>query len=188
MNVRTTLQRPPLAASAPSASRQALRTKIVSYLILGVFAIVYIGPLLMLVNNATRLTGGVIDRTRLAASDLSWLLTRRYGFGTDRPSPALVSYVERMNSRTSAETITRYARTLLTHSRYPALAVLAPNPTLVIAGDKDMITPVTHSEEIVRWLPDADYVRITDGGHVVMLEHADEVNAALFAFLAKIRL
>ena len=145
-------------------------------------------PLLMLVNNATRLTGGVIDRTRLAASDLSWLLTRRYGFGTDRPSPALVSYVERMNSRTSAETITRYARTLLTHSRYPALAVLAPNPTLVIAGDKDMITPVTHSEEIVRWLPDADYVRITDGGHVVMLEHADEVNAALFAFLAKIRL
>jgi raffinose/stachyose/melibiose transport system permease protein len=54
MNVRTTLQRPPLAASAPSASRQALRTKIVSYLILGVFAIVYIGPLLMLVNTALK--------------------------------------------------------------------------------------------------------------------------------------
>ncbi|MFY1697666.1 MULTISPECIES: alpha/beta fold hydrolase [unclassified Solwaraspora] len=144
-------------------------------------------PLLMLVNNATRLTGGVIDRTRLAASDLSWLLTRRYGFGTDRPSPALVSYVERMNSRTSAETVTRYVRTLLTHSRYPALAVLAPNPTLVIVGDKDMITPVAHSEEIVRRLPDADYVQIADGGHVVMLEHADQVNAALFAFLAKIQ-
>jgi raffinose/stachyose/melibiose transport system permease protein len=54
MNVRETLERPPLAASAPSASRQALRTKIVSYLILLVFAIVYIGPLLMLVNTALK--------------------------------------------------------------------------------------------------------------------------------------
>ncbi|MFV2106925.1 MULTISPECIES: alpha/beta fold hydrolase [unclassified Micromonospora] len=143
-------------------------------------------PLLMLVNNATRLTGSVIDRLRVATADLAWLLTRQYGFGTDRPSPALVSYVERMNSRTSAETVTRYVRTLLTHSRYPALAVLESSPTLVIVGDKDMITPLTHSEEILRRLPDADYVRIPDGGHVVMLEHADRVNAALFAFLAKI--
>ena len=46
-----------------------------------------------------------------------------------------------------------------------------------------MITPVTHSEEIVRRLPHAEFVRIHDSGHVVMLEHADEVNAALVQFL-----
>ncbi|MFY1635950.1 alpha/beta fold hydrolase [Solwaraspora sp. WMMB335] len=143
-------------------------------------------PLLMLVNNATRLTGGVIDRARLASSDLAWLLTRRYGFGTDRPSPALVSYVERMNSRTSAETVTRYLRTLLTHSRYPALAVLERTPTLVISGSKDMIIPMAHSEEILRRLPGAEFVKVADSGHAVMLEHADEVTTALVAFLAKI--
>ncbi|MEV7227563.1 MULTISPECIES: alpha/beta hydrolase [Polymorphospora] len=143
-------------------------------------------PLLPLVNNATRLTGGVIDRARTAASDLAWLLTRRYGFGTTRPSPALVSYVEKMNSGTTAETVARYLRTLYTHARYPALATLRETPTLVIVGDKDMITPVAHSEEILRRLPDAEFIKIADSGHVVMLEHADEVNAVLIDFLGKL--
>jgi pimeloyl-ACP methyl ester carboxylesterase len=144
------------------------------------------GPLLPLVNNATRLTGPAIDRARVAASDLAWLLTRRYGFGTARPSPALVSYVEQMNSRTSVDTVARYLRTLYTHARYPALAALATNPALVIVGDKDMIIPVYHSETILKHLPDAEFVKVSDSGHVVMLEHADAVNEALFAFLDKV--
>lgn len=142
-------------------------------------------PLLPLVDNATRLTGAVVDRAREASSNLAWLLTRRYGFGTPRPSPALVSYVEQMNARTSAETIARYLRTLYTHARYPALAALRDTPALVVVGDKDMITPVTHSEEILRRLPDAEFVKVPDGGHVVMLEHADEVNDALLTFLQR---
>jgi pimeloyl-ACP methyl ester carboxylesterase len=143
------------------------------------------GPLLPLVNSATRLTGPTIDRARTAASDLAWLLTRRYGFGESRPSPSLVSYVEKMNSRTSVDTVARYLRTLYTHARYPALAALERTPTVIIVGDKDMITPVAHSEEILRHLPDAEFVKVNDSGHVVMLEHADEVNATLIAFLEK---
>ncbi|RKR90140.1 pimeloyl-ACP methyl ester carboxylesterase [Micromonospora pisi] len=143
-------------------------------------------PLLPLVNNATKLTGGMIDRARKASANMAWLLTRRYGFGTSNPSPALVSYVERMNAGTSAETVARYLRTLYTHARYPALTALKNTPTLVIVGDQDMITPVTHSEEILRRLPDAEYVKVPDGGHVVMLEHADEVNAALLDFLDRL--
>lgn len=143
-------------------------------------------PLLPLVNGAARHAGVVIDRARQASSDLAWLLTRRYGFGTPRPSPSLVSYVEQMNSRTSVDTVARYLRTLYTHARYPALAALRATPTLVIVGDKDLITPLAHSEEIVRHLPDAEFVAIADGGHVLMLEHPDEVNDALIAFLGKI--
>ncbi|WP_407676265.1 alpha/beta fold hydrolase [Plantactinospora alkalitolerans] len=143
-------------------------------------------PLLPVVDNATRLTGTVIDRARRASANLAWLLTRRYGFGTPTPSPALVSYVEKMNSRTSTETVARYLRTIYTHARYPALAALRNTPTLVIVGERDMITPVTHSEEIIRWLPDAEYVKIPDSGHVVMLEHADEVNEALRDFLDRL--
>jgi pimeloyl-ACP methyl ester carboxylesterase len=144
------------------------------------------GPVLPLLNSATRLHGNLIDRGRQAASDLSWLLTRRYGFGDRRPSAALVSFVEMMNSRTSADTVVRYLRTLYTHSRYPALEALKDTPTLVIVGEKDMITPVTHSEEIMRRLPDARYVKVPDSGHVVMLEHAGQVNAALAEFLSEV--
>ncbi|MCW3841705.1 alpha/beta hydrolase [Micromonospora yasonensis] len=140
-------------------------------------------PVLYMMSNAARYGGSVIDKARKSTANVAWLLTRKYGFGTAKPSPALVSYVEMMNSRTSADTVTRYLRTLATHSRFPALAALAGTPVLVIVGDKDMITPVTHSEEIVRRLPHAEYVKIPDSGHVVMLEHADEVNAALERFL-----
>jgi pimeloyl-ACP methyl ester carboxylesterase len=143
-------------------------------------------PLLPVVNSAARLSSGVLDRARRASADLAWLLTRRYGFGCDRPSAALVSYVEEMNSRTSTETVARYLRTLYTHARYPALVALKDTPTLVIVGDRDMITPLSHSEEIVRRLPEAEFVMVPDSGHVVMLEHADEVNEALVAFLDRI--
>jgi pimeloyl-ACP methyl ester carboxylesterase len=143
-------------------------------------------PLLPLVNGAARLSGGAIDKAREASSDLAWLLTRRYGFGDARPSPSLVSFVESMNSRTSAETVAKYLRTLYSHARYPALAALRGTPTLVLVGTKDLITPVTHSEEILRYLPDAEFVKIDNSGHVVMLENADDVDAALIPFLEKI--
>lgn len=143
-------------------------------------------PLLPLVSGATKITGGMVDRARLASSDLAWLLTRRYGFGAARPSPALVSFVEQMNTRTSTETIARYLRTLYTHARYPALAALRTTQVLVICGDQDMITPLTHSEEICRRVPDAEMVTVPGSGHVVMLEHPAEVTGALIRFLEKI--
>ncbi len=143
-------------------------------------------PFFPLWSGAARLGGGTIDRARIVSSDLAWLLTRRYGFGETRPSPSLVTFVEEMNSRTSVETLTKYLHTLYTHNRFPALSVLKGVPVLVLVGTKDYLTPVTHSEEIARHLPDAELIKIDNSGHVVMLEKADEVNAALLPFLDKI--
>ncbi|MEU4221690.1 alpha/beta hydrolase [Actinoplanes sp. NPDC026623] len=143
-------------------------------------------PFFPLWGGAARIGGGTIDRARVASSDLAWLLTRRYGFGDARPSPSLVTFVEQMNSRTPVETLARYLQTLYTHNRYPALSTLSGVPVLVMVGTKDYLTPVTHSEEILRHLPQAELVKIDNSGHVVMLEKSDEVNAALIPFLKKI--
>ncbi|MFI5492617.1 alpha/beta fold hydrolase [Actinoplanes sp. NPDC051859] len=142
-------------------------------------------PFIPVWGGAARLGGTVIDRARVASSDLAWLLTRRYGFGDSRPSPSLVTFVEQMNSRTSVETLTKYLRTLYTHNRFPALSALEKVPVLVLVGDKDYLTPVAHSEDILRRLPDAELMKIDNSGHVVMLEKADEVNAALLSFLER---
>jgi pimeloyl-ACP methyl ester carboxylesterase len=91
-----------------------------------------------------------------------------------------------MISETSVETVTKYLHTLYTHNRFPALSALRGVPVLVLVGTKDYLTPVTHSEEILKRLPDAQLVKIDNSGHVVMLEKADEVNAALIPFLDKI--
>jgi pimeloyl-ACP methyl ester carboxylesterase len=143
-------------------------------------------PFFPLWSGAARLGGGTIDRARVVSSDLAWLLTRRYGFGDARPSASLVTFVESMNSRTSVETLTKYLHTLYAHNRFPALSALRGVPVLVLVGTKDYLTPVTHSEEILRRLPEAELVKIDNSGHVVMLEKADEVNAALVPFLEKI--
>jgi pimeloyl-ACP methyl ester carboxylesterase len=143
-------------------------------------------PLLPLVNGATRLTGGVIDRARRASSDLAWLLTRRYGFGGPDPSPSLVSYVEKMNSQTPTETVARYLRTLYRHAGYPGLEALRDKPVLLVCGDRDPITPVAESEEMKQRLPDAELVVVPNSGHMVLMEHADEVNEALLEFLEKL--
>ncbi|WP_433052373.1 alpha/beta fold hydrolase [Dactylosporangium sp. CS-033363] len=143
-------------------------------------------PLLPLVGFAGPISSAVIDRGRRASTDLAWLLTRRYGFGTARPSPALVSYVEKMNSTTSTEVIARYLRTLYTHSRLLVLGPLKSVPVLLVCGDKDVLTPLAHTQEITSVLPEAELDVIADGGHVVLLEHAGEVNEAMDAFLSKV--
>ncbi|GAA2620652.1 alpha/beta fold hydrolase [Paractinoplanes durhamensis] len=143
-------------------------------------------PFFPLWGKAAHLGGGAIERARSASSDLAWLLTRRYGFGDAKPSPSLVSFVEGMNSKTSVETLTRYLNTLYQHNRLPALAALRGVPVLVIVGDKDYLTPVAQSEEIVEYLPDAKLVKVENSGHVVMLERSDQVNAAMVPFVEKI--
>jgi pimeloyl-ACP methyl ester carboxylesterase len=143
-------------------------------------------PLLPLVANASRITAAVVDRARNASTDLAFLLTRKYGFGTERPSPALVSYVERMNSTTPTDVIARYLRALYSHARFPALEALKRVEVLAICGTRDALTPLAHSEAIVSALPNADLVVVEDGGHVALLEHPDTVNAAIMEFLEKI--
>jgi pimeloyl-ACP methyl ester carboxylesterase len=140
-------------------------------------------PLLPVISGAGWVTAGMVDRAREASTDLAWLLTRRYGFGSGRPSPSLVSYVERMNSATRTESVARYLRTLYSHDRVIALGAFAAIPVLVICGDEDLLTPVEHSQAICQALPNAELVVIPNGGHVVTLEHSEAVNAVLVPFL-----
>ena len=142
-------------------------------------------PLLPLISGAGWVTAGMLDRAREASTDLAWLLTRRYGFGSGKPSPSLVSFVERMNSATRTESVARYVRALYSHDKVMALGAFNEVPVLVICGDEDLLTPVEHSEEICRTLPHADLVVIPNGGHVALLEYSEAVNAVLVPFVRK---
>lgn len=144
------------------------------------------GPLLPVVRTAGPVAAGVVDRVRQVSTDLAWLLTRKYGFGTPRPSSTLVSYVERMNSATSLDVIARYLNTIHGHDRVLALQSLRAVPVLVICGDRDLITPPEHSRTIVEEIPEAEFFVVKDGGHVALLEHSDEVNGILAGFFRKV--
>jgi pimeloyl-ACP methyl ester carboxylesterase len=140
-------------------------------------------PLTPALIAALRARPGLLERGRAAGSDLAYLLTRRYGFGSIGASESLVRYVEHMNASTPLDIVAGYLRTLSDHERYAALEVFDGIETLLVGGEADMLTPVEHTEEMARLLPGAEFVEIAEGGHVTLMEHADVVNAHLVAFL-----
>ncbi|HEX6873715.1 MAG TPA: alpha/beta fold hydrolase [Micromonosporaceae bacterium] len=144
-------------------------------------------PLLPLISGAGWVSAGMLDRARVASTDLAWLLTRRYGFGSGPVSPALVSYVERMNSATRTESVARYLRAIYTHDRVMALGAFTKIPVLVVCGDEDLLTPLEHSQAICDAIPDAEMIIVPNGGHVALLEYSGAVNAVLLPFIRKLR-
>jgi peroxiredoxin len=59
-------------------------------------------------------------------------------------------------------------------------------PALILHGTADRILPIDNTARLfAKALPGADYVEIEGGPHGLLWTHAEEVNAALLAFLAK---
>ncbi|HEX2738527.1 MAG TPA: alpha/beta fold hydrolase [Acidimicrobiia bacterium] len=59
-------------------------------------------------------------------------------------------------------------------------------PTLVICGTADLITPPRHSRRMAELIPGARLELLKGGGHVLMLEQADEVNRLLIDFAREV--
>lgn len=58
-----------------------------------------------------------------------------------------------------------------------------PNPTCIIWGKNDTITPPSVAEEFQELLPDSDLFWIDKCGHAPMMEHPEEFNQILAAWL-----
>jgi pimeloyl-ACP methyl ester carboxylesterase len=56
-------------------------------------------------------------------------------------------------------------------------------PTLVICGDRDLLTPVKYSRYLVSHIPDAQFAIIEGAGHMLMLECPDAFNHRLKSFV-----
>lgn len=86
---------------------------------------------------------------------------------------------------TRMEVISAFLPLFDTHDKRDALATFDGVESLVISGTQDRLTPVEHSEEIVRLLPGAEHVVVEDAGHLIMLEYPDLLNEHLLDLLAR---
>lgn len=123
------------------------------------------------------------ELTRRSGSDLSWWLTRSYSFGDGAVSPALVEYVGQLIAATPVEVIADFFRTLLGFDKVRALPALAGVETLIVCGDADRLTPLSHSRAMAEELPAAELLVVPGAGHLAMMEQPELVNAALRALL-----
>ena len=71
-----------------------------------------------------------------------------------------------------------YARTMLAMAEHDASDVLTqvPCPALVIAGERDYLTPPRVAQEMARLMRDARYRELIGGTHFGLIEQVDRVN------------
>jgi pimeloyl-ACP methyl ester carboxylesterase len=124
-------------------------------------------------------SAGIVDRGRRIGADIAFVATRRFAFADKSVSPTVVDFLERMIRDTPADVIAEFYPTLAAHDKLAALEVLRDLPVLVVIGDEDRLTPAAHGRAIAAALPESELIEVTEGGHVVMLEHPEIVTDAL---------
>jgi pimeloyl-ACP methyl ester carboxylesterase len=86
---------------------------------------------------------------------------------------------------TSIDTLVEFLHALEVHNESAALPVLARIPTPIACGDRDLLTPVKHSEEMAAVLPDSELVIVAGAGHLVQLERPEVINDALLRLVER---
>ncbi|SDN62540.1 Pimeloyl-ACP methyl ester carboxylesterase [Klenkia soli] len=127
---------------------------------------------------------GWAEFVRRAAADVVSWATKALSFAGDDVDPRLVDYVDAMIGGTPVEVIAEFYPALVGLDASAALEPLAAIPVLVLTGDADKLIPQGHSDRIVAALTaagarDVRYRVVPDSGHLVLLEHPDEVTAAI---------
>lgn len=59
-------------------------------------------------------------------------------------------------------------------------------PTLLLCGEKDVLTPSSVMKEMFHKIPNSEFVEIENAGHMTPIENPDEVNRAIINFLNKL--
>ncbi|MFG2558183.1 alpha/beta fold hydrolase [Streptomyces sp. NPDC048496] len=128
----------------------------------------------------------LVERGRRATADLFAGLIKRYSFGSRDVDPAVERFAERLIESTPIDVVAEFYPAFTEHDKSTALPAFRDVPVLILAGDKDLVTPSSHSEAIADHLPDAELVIVPDGGHLVMLEHPETVTDRLADLLVRI--
>jgi hypothetical protein len=112
-------------------------------------------------------------------------ILRSASFGDRSISPAIMWHSEQMINDTSLKTLVDFLPSFKNHDETAAVPLLAPIETLVVCGDRDVLTPFRYSKAIAGVLPDTELVKVPGAGHMVQLERADVVSDAIDRLLTR---
>ncbi|GGR72110.1 lipase [Streptomyces aureoverticillatus] len=127
----------------------------------------------------------LVEKGRRATADLFAGIIKRYSFASKDVDPAIARFAERLIESTPIDVVAEFYPAFAEHDKAEALVHFAGLPVLVLAGDKDLVTPSEHSEAIAALLPDAELVLVPDAGHLVMLEHPEVVTDRIADLLVR---
>jgi pimeloyl-ACP methyl ester carboxylesterase len=115
------------------------------------------------------------------------MLPKLLGNTTRARRPQLVDHVTRLIGRQTNEGVRGAIVRLRDRPDSTPLLAEIGIPVLVMVGEEDEVTPPGEADSMKAQLEDAHVVRIPESGHLSCLEHPTAFNAALTAFLTRIR-
>jgi pimeloyl-ACP methyl ester carboxylesterase len=128
----------------------------------------------------------LVELGRSRVNDLSLHFTRLYSFGSAAP-PAMADFTHRMLGQTPIGVVAEFLPTLQKHDRHAALRTMAGVPSLVMVGQQDRMTPASHSLDMARRMPRSVLEILPDSGHMMIMEHYEQVNHQIRQLLARVR-
>ena len=120
----------------------------------------------------------LFGRVRRVARDLEYFLVEQNSFASPVPR-SVVRYTADILLGTPLDVVNDYLQTFDGFDKRPALLEFRRAMVLVFNGREDVLTPPSHSELILEGIPGAEHIVVNDAGHVIMLEHAELLNAHL---------
>jgi pimeloyl-ACP methyl ester carboxylesterase len=136
-------------------------------------------PALEAARFAVRYAPKTVHRARGAARSVIGPVLRAASYGDEKVSPSVVAFSEKMMHDTPISTLVEFLHALEVHDETEGLTSLAKVPTLVVCGDRDLLTPKECSESMAAALPKAELVIVGGAGHLVQLEQPEIVDDAL---------
>jgi pimeloyl-ACP methyl ester carboxylesterase len=136
-------------------------------------------PALEAVRFAVRYAPRAVHRTRGAAKSVIAPILRAASYGDEEVSPSVVAFSDAMMHGTPIATAVEFLHALEVHDEDAGLRALATVPTLIACGDRDLITPVEHSERMAAAMPKSELVIVGGAGHLVQLEQPEAIDDAL---------
>jgi pimeloyl-ACP methyl ester carboxylesterase len=124
------------------------------------------------------------NQLRRRGSDLGYLGTRLFGFGSD-PSPSQVAFIDRLLAGTDVEVWAKVFPSLVHFDLSEVLDQL-DLPALIAVGDKDRLTPPTAARQMAEKIRGARLLVLEDAGHCAFLEEHEALDAELVAFARQV--
>jgi pimeloyl-ACP methyl ester carboxylesterase len=139
-----------------------------------------------LTHRAVRLLGRghrTIDTLRRLGKDVALVATDLFAFGEKVPA-TYVEFVDTMLAATPFEVVAEFFPSFSGLDKFHVVEVLGRVPTAVICGTADRLTAIGHSRKLHALIPGSTLLECERAGHMVMLEHHDQVNAELDQLIA----
>jgi pimeloyl-ACP methyl ester carboxylesterase len=124
------------------------------------------------------------NQLRRRGSDLGYLGTRLFGFGSD-PSPSQVAFIDRLLAGTDVEVWAKVFPSLVHFDLSEVLDKL-DLPALIAVGDKDRLTPPTAARQMAEKIRGASLLVLEDAGHCAFLEEHEVFDAELVSFARRV--